>query len=208
MKVLIVGAGHHGTVVCDALLCAGNVEVVGFVGEPFGGGPTVLGFPVLAPSLLELDLPLDTRVVIAVGDNQSRRQEWMRAVARGYGVISALHPAAIVSPRCSLGAGVMMMAGAIVNVGADIGDDVILNTGCSVDHHCRVGAHSHIAPGARLAGTAMIGELTLVGAGAVVLPGVTVGDRCTIGAGAVVTRDVPSGCTAIGVPARITEKVL
>jgi sugar O-acyltransferase (sialic acid O-acetyltransferase NeuD family) len=206
MRVLIVGAGHHATVVCDALLAAGTVEVVGFVGAPFGGGPTLLGLPVLGPSFQELaDLP-GVHVVIAVGSNTARQQEFERATARGYPLINAIHPAAVITPRCTIGTGVMAMAGAIVNVGAEIGDNVILNTGCSVDHHCRVGPHSHLAPGVRLAGTAIIGELTLVGAGAVVLPGVTVGDRCIIGAGAVVTRDIRSGCTAVGVPARIIQQ--
>lgn len=206
MKVLIVGAGHHATVVCDALLARGDVEVVGFVGTPFGGGPTVLDIPVLAPSFAELTGLPDAAVVIAVGDNASRKKEFEYAQRRGCRIVSALHPAAVITPRCTVGTGVMAMAGAIVNVGAEIGDNVILNTGCSVDHHCRIGAHVHLAPGVRLAGTAIIGELTLVGAGAVVLPGVTVGDRCTIGAGAVVTRDIRSGCTAVGVPARIIEQ--
>lgn len=41
-----------------------------------------------------------------------------------------------------------------------------------------------------------------VGAGAILLPGVVVGANATVAAGAVVTRDVPSGATAMGMPAR------
>lgn len=41
-----------------------------------------------------------------------------------------------------------------------------------------------------------------IGSGATILCGVTIGEDAMIGAGAVVTRDVPSGATVAGVPAR------
>jgi sugar O-acyltransferase (sialic acid O-acetyltransferase NeuD family) len=189
-------------VVCDALLVDGSCDVAGFVGEAAGGSRTVMGLPVFA-SLDDLHDAANLAFVAAVGDNYNRQREFERARARGLRPRNAVHPSAVVSPRCELGAGVMVIAGVVVNVAARIEDNVILNTGCSVDHHCRIGAHAHIAPGARLAGNVAVGTLTLVGAGAVILPGVTVGARCVVAAGAVVTRDVPDGCTAVGMPARI-----
>ena len=47
-----------------------------------------------------------------------------------------------------------------------------------------------------------IGRNVWIGAAAIVLPGVTVGDDAIVGAGAVVTRDVPSGATVVGNPAK------
>jgi maltose O-acetyltransferase len=48
----------------------------------------------------------------------------------------------------------------------------------------------------------VIGQNVWIGGGAIILPGVTVGDDAVIGAGAVVTRNVPSGVTVVGNPAR------
>lgn len=48
----------------------------------------------------------------------------------------------------------------------------------------------------------VLGNGVHVGMGARILPGVTIGDEAIIGAGAVVTRDVASGQTVTGVPAR------
>lgn len=52
----------------------------------------------------------------------------------------------------------------------------------------------------------VIGDHVLVGFGAVVLKGVTIGDGAVIASGAVVTRDIPAGCLAAGVPARVIRE--
>jgi maltose O-acetyltransferase len=51
-----------------------------------------------------------------------------------------------------------------------------------------------------------IGRNVWIGGGAMILPGVTIGDDALIGAGSVVTRDVPSGATAFGNPARVQRR--
>ena len=50
-----------------------------------------------------------------------------------------------------------------------------------------------------------IGRGVLLSAGATILGDVSVGDFAKIGAGSVVEHDVPAGCTAVGVPARLTN---
>ena len=47
-----------------------------------------------------------------------------------------------------------------------------------------------------------IGQNVWIGGGAIILPGVTIGNDAVVGAGAVVTRDVLSGVTVVGNPAR------
>lgn len=51
-----------------------------------------------------------------------------------------------------------------------------------------------------------IGSNVWIGSGALILPGVSVGDDAIIGAGSVVTRNVPSGATVAGNPARRLER--
>jgi acetyltransferase-like isoleucine patch superfamily enzyme len=48
-----------------------------------------------------------------------------------------------------------------------------------------------------------IGRDVWLGAYVVVTAGVAIGDGCIVGAGAVVTHDLPAGCIAGGVPARV-----
>jgi maltose O-acetyltransferase len=56
--------------------------------------------------------------------------------------------------------------------------------------------------GAEFGRAVSIGANVWIGGGAIILPGVTIGDDAVIGAGAVVTRDVASGKTVVGNPAR------
>lgn len=48
-----------------------------------------------------------------------------------------------------------------------------------------------------------IGNHVWIGMNSTVLKGVNIGDGSVIGAGSVVTRDIPAGCLAVGVPARV-----
>ena len=49
----------------------------------------------------------------------------------------------------------------------------------------------------------VIGADVWLGARVVVLAGVSIGEGAVVGAGAVVTHDLPAGCVAVGVPARV-----
>ncbi len=51
-----------------------------------------------------------------------------------------------------------------------------------------------------------IGRNVWIGGGAIILPGITIGDDAVIGAGSVVTRDVATGATVAGKPARVMSR--
>ena len=57
--------------------------------------------------------------------------------------------------------------------------------------------------GARAGGIPRIGNDVSIGVGATIIGGITIGNHAIIGAGAVVTKDVPEGCVAVGVPAKL-----
>ena len=209
-RVLIVGAGGHGHVVADALICSrregSDLEAVGFVDDdPSLEGATIMGLPVLG-STARLGRVDHDAVFVAIGDNVSRAQLFGRLVAAGERVVTIVHPRAVVAATARVGSGVLVCAGAVVNAAAVLGDNAIVNTGATVDHHCILGAHSHIAPGAHLGGGVEVGEGSLLGIASAVVPGRRVGRWCVVGAGAVVTRDLPDRVTAVGAPARIVRR--
>jgi maltose O-acetyltransferase len=94
----------------------------------------------------------------------------------------------------------------------DASEDIEVGQDCLIGPFCYLTDHDHgTAPSGLfseqrlLSGALRIGDNVWIGAGVKVLKGVTIGANAVIGAGAVVTRDVASGATVAGVPARQTK---
>lgn len=202
-RVVILGAGDHGRVVADILLCA-RQEVVAFLDvKRERWGIPIHGIPVPGDDSKLAGLRADG-VVAGVGDNRTRHRI-VAELLSPVNWVNAIHPSAVVSPWAKLGRGVVIAAGAVVNPDAEVGDFAIVNTGATVDHDCCIGPFAQVAPGVHLAGRVMVGEGAMIGTGAAVVPGCTIGAWAVIGAGAVVTKNIPAGVTAKGVPARWKE---
>ncbi len=208
--ILIWGASGHARVVADILRLEGRYAVAGFLDDihPERRGETFCGAQVLGgrEQLAVLRKQGVEAALIAVGDPGTRLKLAELACARGYRLVTAVHPRAVVAGDAVLGEGTVIVAGAIVNPGCWIGRNVILNTASSIDHDCVVEDGVHVAPGACLAGNVVVGRGAWVGIGAVVVERVRIGAASVIGAGAVVVRDLPEGVVAYGVPARVQRK--
>jgi sugar O-acyltransferase (sialic acid O-acetyltransferase NeuD family) len=205
-KIAVFGAGGHAKVVVDVLAKMKRYEVVALLDDSAElHGTRRWGFPIWGgreqfPTLRKRGV---TGLIVGLGDNRLRQSVYEDAAKAGIKMITAVHPSAQIGSRVRIGAGSLLVAGAVVNVDAEIGDDVIINTGATVDHDCRIGAHVHLSPGVHLAGGVTVGELTHIGIGAVVLPNVQVGRACIVGAGAVVRESIPDGAVVAGNPARL-----
>jgi sugar O-acyltransferase (sialic acid O-acetyltransferase NeuD family) len=209
-QILIIGAGGHAQVIADILLCArehdNSIQPIGYLDDdPALVGQIRLGLPILS-NIADLCQIEHDAVIIAIGNNATRRTLYERLQSTDEHFATACHPRAVIARDVLVQPGTVVCAGVVVNPGTVIGQNVILNTGCTVDHHNRIGDHAHIAPGVHLGGDVTIGSGSLIGIGATVMPQRNVGDWSTVGAGALVQRDVPDEVTVLGVPARIVCK--
>ena len=193
-KLIIIGASGHGKVIADIAVKNGYEDIV-FLDDD-ENVKECAGFPVIGKTCEARGMDGDK--IVAIG-NPKVRERIQKEIS---GVITLIHPNAVISRRVEIGEGSVFMAGAVINSDVVIGEGCIINTGASVDHDCWVGDFVHISVGAHVAGTCSIGERSWVGAGAVVSNNVSMCSDCMIGAGAVIIKDIKKPGTYIGVPAK------
>jgi sugar O-acyltransferase (sialic acid O-acetyltransferase NeuD family) len=209
-KIFVFGASGHAKVVIDIIERQGEYAVAFLIDDDLSlKGKEIYGYPVRGGKD-DLQRLRETEGVsagiVAIGSNGARARVARWLTENGFRLVSAVHPSAQLARGVTIGAGTVVMAGAVINSDCAIGDNVIVNTRASVDHDCTIGNGVHLAPGVTLCGTVRVGEGTFVCAGATVIPNLTVGCNVTIGAGATVIRDAPEGVTLVGSPARIVRK--
>ena len=101
-----------------------------------------------------------------------------------------------IHPTASIGTSVFLdhATGIIIGAFAVIGDEVTILQNVTIG---RKQSEPDRAP--------KIGRGVYLGGGSTIIGGVSIGDFAKVGAGALVEHDVPPGCTAVGVPARLTN---
>lgn len=198
-RIVLIGAGGHGKVVAETAEACGYEDVV-FHDQNWpelksNGRWQIIGAPQL-PNIADGSEAL----FCSIGNNAVREKIFNEYELEQCPIL--IHPSTVLSPSARLGAGTLVVAGAIINADARLGLGCILNTACSVDHDCVLGDFVHISPGARLAGNVTIGSRSWIGIGAVVKEGVTIGSDVMVAAGAAVVTDIKDGDRVGGVPAQ------
>jgi len=202
MRLIIIGAGGHGSVIADAARAA-QIEVFAFV-DNSPQAETIADIPLyqsLEEAIEDNDYE-EPRFIVAIGDNGIRAREYSHALAAGLQPASVIHPSATVSEFAYIAPGSFVGAQAVVNANASVGENVIVNTSAIVEHDCVIGSHVFIAPSSVLCGNSRVGAHTFISANATLVPNVKVGEHALVAAGAVVIKNYPDRVRLMGIPAK------
>ena len=186
-KIILIGAGGHAHACIDVIEQHDQYQIAGLVGMAEEMHTHHLDYKVIAA---DDDLPELAKTYqyafITVGQIQSpdpRIRLYQQATELGFQLPVIIAPTAHVSRHATIGAGTIVMHGAIVNAGARVGNNCIINTRALLEHAATVEDHCHISTGAILNGDVHIGAGSFVGSGSVIKEGITFGKRCVVGMG-------------------------
>lgn len=103
-----------------------------------------------------------------------------------------IHPGAVIGRRCFIDHGMAVVIGETT----EIGDDVTLYQGVTLGGTGKDTGKRHPT----------IGNRVIVSSGAKVLGPFKVGDDVKIGSGSIVLKEVPPGCTVVGIPGKVVKR--
>lgn len=199
-KLIIIGASGHGKVVADIALKINSWKGIYFLDDQ--DIKNSMGIDVIGKSSDFYEYINDYDIFVAIGSNKTREEIQNRLEDDGASIPTLIHPSVIIGDMVEVGAGTVIMAGAVINCCSTIGKGCIVNTGATIDHDNIIEDYVHISPGAHLAGTVKVGKGSWIGTGSIVSNNIDITYNCVIGAGAVVINDINDSGTYVGVPAR------
>lgn len=210
--LVVLGSGGAAREVVQLLracpeAAGGAVAVAGFLDDdPARVGTAVDGVPVLGPTAEAAGHASRGALLLACVGNPGAPASRQRLVDR-LGLpdevwATVVHPLASVSPDSTVGAGSVLHAGVVLTAAVTVGRHVILMPQVVLTHDDDLGDAVTAGAGVRLAGGVSVGAAAYLGSGALVREHRRIGAGSVVGMGSVVLRDVPSGQTWAGSPAR------
>lgn len=199
-SLVIIGAGGHGRVIADIAAKIGYYDKIIFLDDSTNTKVKTVGKIHHYKRYIT-----DHDFIVAIGNNEIRRNIFDMLINHGAFVTTLIHPNAVISSDVLIGKGTVVMPGAVINVGAKIGECAIINTCSSIDHDCIIGDFTHVSVGAHLAGSVDIGCMSMIGAGATIINNIYICNECIIGAGAVVIRNIYTPGIYTGIPAKLLQ---
>jgi sugar O-acyltransferase (sialic acid O-acetyltransferase NeuD family) len=184
-------------------------EVRGFYDDRAPAAPTVGGLPYLG-TVADLNAAASPlAVAVAVGSSSARAAIVARLTSPRLSFPALVHPQVALRPaqRVALGEGCLIQRGCLLTCDITLGRFVLLNLSCTLGHDSVLEDFCSLMPHANVGGGAHLGAGVYLGTNATIIHQVRVGAHTTVGAGAVVVRNLPAGCTAVGVPAKAIKSL-
>jgi sugar O-acyltransferase (sialic acid O-acetyltransferase NeuD family) len=193
MKLALFGYGGHAREVAAQM----NLDVTFFVDDKYAN---------------EVSKPISTfdpevyEMMVAVADSKDR-EKIVKKLPKNTSYFTFVHPTALLmSKDIEIGIGSFIGAYSILTTNITIGNHGILNRGNQIGHDSKIGDFFSAMPGAIVSGNVVIETNVYMGNNSSIREKITVGSNVIIGANAAVVKNIITGGTYVGVPAKFKKK--
>lgn len=197
-EIIVFGTGKIADVIQFYMREESGLPVKAFtVDKEFITEPTFNGLPVVPFEELEKQYPPEKySMFVAVGyhDLNSVRAEKIKAAeAKGYEIISYVHPNSGVPKDLVHGKNCFIMNNVCIHPRVKLGDNVFVWSGAMLGHHSTVGNDNWFTSSVNISGNVTIGNNCFFAVNSTVSHSVTIGNEVFIGANTLVVKNVEDG---------------
>lgn len=190
--IVIIGGGGHAKACIDVVQSTGLYNIVGYVDEE-PKLDTNFNINYLGTDDILDKYITDCSFLIGIGqikNPQPRTNMFEQMLKKGARFPAIVSPSAYVSKYAKIGAGTIIMHGAILQVNVKVGNNCIINDRAVLEHDVNVGDYCHISTSTTINGGVEIGASTFIGSGSTIKNGVHICKNVIIGMGAIVLYDI------------------
>ncbi|WP_035171829.1 acetyltransferase [Caldanaerobius polysaccharolyticus] len=206
-QIAIIGAGGVGKEVALLIEEINNIkptwDLIGFIddneelhGKYINGIKILGGIDYLSNNVDKIF------VVCAIADYKIKKSIISKLENYNVEYANIIHPSVYISKTNLIGKDVIIYPGCILTTNIKIGNHVIISPKCGIGHEAYIDDYVSLLWDVNVAGNVKINEGCLIGSNATIIQNKEIGKGTIIGAGAVVVDNIPSYCTAVGVPAK------
>lgn len=206
-KLIIIGAGGFGREVYNMIpLCKGYGEefiIKGFINDITDALDKFEGYAPIIGTIKDYIPQPDDVFICAIGDIAGRKKCVKLIEERGGVFINLIHSTASCSRNTKIGTGCILGRNVVISCDCEIGNHTILQNESLVGHDTTIGDFCHFHPRVFVAGRVTIKNEVHIGPYALIHPDKKLADNVTVGAGSFVIRNIKSGYTVYGNPAKL-----
>jgi len=193
MKLALFGYGGHAREVAVQI----NKDVTFFVDDEYSNEFT--------QPISSFDPEIYT-MMVAVADSKER-EKIVQKLPKNTTYFSFIHPTALImSKDIQIGEGSFIGANSILTTNIILGDHAILNRGVQIGHDTVIGKYFSAMPGSIVSGNVRISDNVYMGNNSSIKEKIHVCSEVTIGSNATVVKNIITGGTYVGVPAKFKKK--
>lgn len=192
-RIVLFGTGKIADVLFYFLQHHSDFETVATtLDRSFLTATTWNGLPTIAFEEIERSYPpAEYGMFVALGYqelNALRARKCAEAKAKGYELISYIHPQSGLPSDCIYGENCFIMNQVMIHPHVRLGNNVFVWSGAMIGHHSSIGDHCWLTSCTNLSGVVTVGRNCFFAVNATVAHNVAIGDECFIGANALITK--------------------